>query len=336
MKSFSQIKFSALCLSLLLAACNASDEPINSWVHSNQGSMDASFSADGQSALVATLDKGTLYWDLLNNNVLYSFSHKSNEKTLHRLVKIAKDAPRAITVDDTSIAVWDTQSGESLQFWQLPATPLDIDITQDGRFALVGFSDNKARIIDLQTGVTWRTFEHADKVNAVAISNSEKFVVIGSDDTAARLWNLETGEMLKQWFLPFKITKVAISTNEQYVLISSAQNKSEIYQVENGEKVSEITLKHKWIPNFFNAPLTISAAHFSSDGEKLFTGSPPRHIRQWDVKTGNLEYIWTIPKRFFMKPMPAVSLSITTDLNNTLLIQASNGMGYQYAIKSSQ
>lgn len=320
------------CLLFALAGCKDS-KPVNTWTHSNQGSFDAAITVDGKKALIATLDRGTQFWDLSNKKTLYTFSHTANKKTLHRIVRVAQTASIAITADDETIAIWDTETGESKAYWKLPAVPLDIDLSKDGRFALIGFNDNKARIIDMTTGTAWKTFEHADEVNTVALSHDEQYALIGSDDTAARLWNLNTGEMSQQWFMPYKITHVAISPNNQYALISSSQNNSEIRNIQTGKKICDITLRKPWLPKFIRAPLSISTALFSQDSQKLYTGSPPRNIRQWDVQSGKLEKEWVIPNRYFIKPMAAVILALAINQDNFLISETSNGMGYQFLLQ---
>jgi WD40 repeat protein len=332
MKRNSKYSFFIVWL-LLLVGCEDSNKPINTWTHSNQGSFDAALDANGDNALIATTDRGTLFWDLKNKQVLYTLSHAADKKSLHRIVRIAHSAPVAITADDKSIASWNTHTGESMAYWKLPARPLDIDLSTDGRFALIGFSDNKARIIDLQTGITWKTFEHADQVSTVALSKNEEYALIGSDDTAARLWNLNTGEMSHQWFMPYKVTNVAISPNNQYALISSSQNSSEIRNIKTGKKVCDITIRKSWLPSFVKAPLSISTALFSKDSQTLYTGSPPRNIRQWDVQSGKLVKEWVIPNRYFIKPMAAVILALATNQENILISETSNGMGYQFLLK---
>tara|TARA_R110002110_G_scaffold195770_1_gene405470 strand:+ start:90108 stop:91106 length:999 start_codon:yes stop_codon:yes gene_type:complete len=332
MKRNSKYSLFLVCL-LLLGACEDSNKPSNTWTHSHQGSVDAALDKNGENAIIATSDRGTLFWDVKNKKVLYTFSHFANKESLHHIVRIAHAAPVAITADDTSIASWNTRTGQSIASWTLPAPPLDIDLSTDGRFALIGFSDNKARIIDLQTGIAWKTFQHADQVNAVALAQNEEFALIGSDDTAARLWNLKTGEMSHQWFMPYKVTYVALSPNNQYALISSSQNSTEIRNVKTGGKVCDITIRKSWIPTFFKAPLTISTALFSENSQTLYTGSPPRNIRQWDVQSGKLINEWVIPNRYFLKPMPAVILALATNQENILISETSNGMGYQFLLE---
>jgi len=320
------------CFLLTLVGCKDS-KPVNTWTHSNQGSFDADLTSDGQQALIVTLDKGTQFWDLGSKKILYTFSHSADKESLHRIVRIAEKASIAITADDESIASWDTKTGESKAYWKLPAVPLDIDLSKDGRFALIGFSDSKARIIDMKTGTSWKTFEHADKINTVAFSHDEKYAFMGSSDTAARLWNLNTGDMSQQWFMPYKINRVAISPNNQYAFISSSQSNSEIRDIQTGQNVCDITIRKPWLPKFIKAPLSISSVLFSHDSQKLYTGSPPRNIRQWDVKSGKLEKEWVIPNRYFIKPMAAVILALAITEDNKLVCETSNGMGYQFLLQ---
>lgn len=316
---------------IVLFGCQEASQVTQSWTHSTDGAFDADLDHEGKHALVATKDNGTQYWDLDNNQLKFIFSHEESEKTPHRLVKIAKRAPVAVTLDDTTIGVWDLQSGKSLAYWQLASPPRDVDLSKDGRFALIGFMNNEARLIDLTTGLSWKTFKHADQINSVALSNNEQYALVGSDDTAVRLWDLNKGTLKHQWFMPFKVGFVAISPDDKYVLISSAQHVSQIFKLEDGSLVSELQLTKFDLPLWRKPLLTIISATFK--GDKLYTGSPPRHIRQWDIKSGKLEKHWLIPKPKNVRYFAAVPLSVRINDENDLVSQSTDGKGYVFEMQ---
>lgn len=318
---------------LMLIACQEDMQIKQTWTHTKDGSFDADVAQGGKFALIATKDKGTQFWNLESNQLLFTFSHHQKEQTQHRLVKLTRDGATAVTLDDKSIGVWNTKTGQSKGYWALQAMPLVVTLSQDARFALIGFNDNAARLIDLETGVAWRSFEHAAPVNAVALSTDERYALVGSDDTAARLWDLNTGNLVHQWFMPFKIGLVAFSPDNQMLLISSVQHNTQIRAVDDGQLIAELK-QSKWDLPLWRSPLlTVSSATFSQDSKKLYTGSPPRTIRQWDVKSGRMERMWTIPKPPKARTFAAVPTAINVKDPQTLIFQATDGQGYAIDIQ---
>lgn len=321
---------------LSLSGCEDQKNISQPWEFSTDGSFDADISQDGKHAIVATKDLGTQYWDLDGNRLLFTFTHQTNTKTSHRLVKLADKNAIAVALDDNAISVWDTESGQSIAFWALPAVPLSVDISQDGRFALIGFTDHQARLIDLQTGTAWRNFEHADQVGAVALSPNEQYALVGSDDTAARLWDLNSGQLKHQWFFSYKINYVAISPDNQYALVASAQHVAQIRSLQDGALVSNLQLQKYNIPIARKPLLTVSSALFSDNGTKLFTGSPPRHLREWDIQTGALLQEWHVPKNNSLKPFAAIPVSIGKHANQSIIFHTTDGKGYQIDLSHTQ
>lgn len=316
-----------------MSGCDKADPSTQTQQYSAQGSLDADIDESGHFAIIATVDAGTQYWNLDANQMLFIFTHQKNEKSTHRLVKLAQQAPIAITLDDHAIGVWDTQSGESKAFWALENTPLAVSLSQDGRFALIGFAKNEAKLIDLRTGLSWRTFEHADKVNSVDLSKNEQYALIGSEDSAVRLWDLNQGTLKRQWLFPFGIDHVALSSDNHYALISSSLNKTEIRDAQTGELVSELKLPLSKMPFSKETTLTITSSTFSKRDNILYTGSPPNYIREWDIKSGQLIHEWALPKHKGFAKNIAIPIAIAIKADGSLLSQATNGRGYSIQVQ---
>lgn len=326
-----KLSFSLLIFLLaILSGCDFSDTPIRTWEHSGLGSFDAKLSQNGTLALVATVDHGTHLWDLNENQSKFIFSDKPQEKTPHQILSFRP--PIATTAFKNQFVVWNTKNAQSLGFWQMPGNILSMDLTQDGRFALMGMDNNQAHLIDLKTGFTFKIFQHADNINSVAFSNNEQYVLIGSDDTAARLWDLNSGEMAHQWFHDSKITFVAMSPNNEYALISSAQHLTEIKNTKTGETISHLSFNQFPLNLVSNQSSTVTTVTFSQDGQYVFTGSPPRHIYQWRINDGKLIRKWVIPTKK-SRPHAAIPLSIVLlekESKQELIVETSNGKGYVF------
>ena len=233
----------------------------------------------------------------------------------------------ALTVFDTTCAVWNITSGNNISHWSFPSKITATALTQDGRFAIIGMQNNQAHLIDLFSGHTVKVFEHADSISSVAISENEQYVLIGADDRAARLWDLNSGLLLHQWFYDAKISKVAFSPNNEYAFVSSSQKQTHIRDIKTGEVVSEISMV--MLQKITNAPnFSVTAVHFTNDNKSVIIGSPPSYVRQWDIHTGKKLKQWVLPTSH-LRPSAAIPFAINTN-GNKIIIEASNGTGYVY------
>lgn len=316
-------------LFFLLSGCDQSTSPYDTYTHSGLGIFAAALTKDGNQALVSTVDLGVQLWDLDNKKLRFQLTH-ADKNTDIVVMDIAKEAPIAITLDANSMVVWDTRTGKSFRHLKLNAYPTSVTLSKTGKYALIGFANYKAQLIDLTQGEIIKTFQHADIVNAVALSDNGQYAVIGSDDTAVRVWDLNTGEMKYQWFHPKNVTHVNISPDNRYLLSVSSQKKTWIHDLKTGQLVTELDLAPKY--NVFRTPPpSVSASKFTKDGKTLITGHPPKMIRTWDIQTGKLLKEYIIPQRSIWKPTSSVVLALSLSLDERFIIaETSNGMGYKF------
>lgn len=327
------VRFIPIILIFCLFGCDRSPSPSNTITHSGLGLGSAALSEDGSSALVATIDLGVQYWDLPNNKLNFKINHHNDEPII--ALDIALQTPIGVSLSSDSLAVWDLNDGTAYRFLSLDSTPTTVKISKTGKYALVGFVNNRAKLIDLTKGKVLRTFEHADIVNAVALSPKQDLAVIGSDDTAVRVWDLNSGEMKHQWFHPAKVTHLNTSPDNRYLLSHSAQHKTWIHDLQSGLLVSEINIKPK---SFFRslAP-SVTTSLFSKNSQLVFTGHPPNLIKVWEVRTGILKKTIQLPKRSVWQPSATLPLDMAfNEDESTLTIETSNGQAYQYPMSQLQ
>ena len=67
---------------------------------------------------------------------------------------------------------------------------LDVALSKDGRYALLGQENYNAVFIETSTGSILSKLAHSGDVNTVAISSNGKVGVTGSEDGHVRIWDL--------------------------------------------------------------------------------------------------------------------------------------------------
>jgi RNA polymerase sigma factor (sigma-70 family) len=121
------------------------------------------------------------------------------------------DGPLAFSMDGKTLAT--TGSHQTLHFWE-PATGSDrlaapgahsgdviaLACLPDGRSLVSGSRDQSARIWDLPTGRSMRTFPNDGWVAAIAVSGDGSRLVTGSTYPAKlQVWNLRSGQRIHAW-----------------------------------------------------------------------------------------------------------------------------------------
>jgi len=149
----------------------------------------------------------------------------------------------------------------------------------DGRRALTGSWDGKARVWDLATGKPLLTLEHGMYVHTVAYSPDGRTIATGSDDAAGeiRLWDAESGALKKTLDAHTdQVLSVAFSRDGSRLLTGSYDNTARLWNVETGEQIKEFK-GHSW---------WVWSAFFSPDETQIVTASQDGTALVWSVETG--------------------------------------------------
>ena len=158
-----------------------------------------------------------------------------------------------------------------------------MDISPDGKYLATGSVDTTARLWDLATGETIRTFSgHTGAIDGISFSPDGKTLVTGSGDQTVRLWDVTTGEELQ-------------------VFSGHTAGGSGILAGWS------IPGQHSWRPNCSHlgcrqwadpARLTghssyLTRVAYSPDGKYVLTGSGDDTARLWDTATGDEVRVFT-------------------------------------------
>ena len=169
---------------------------------------DALIGPNGQRIVTVNTEGLVTVWRRYDGRLLGSFSTGDTES--NGLVSISPDGARLVTRHESSVNIWDLQSGNLIQ--NIPVSQLvrDVAVSADWTRLAIGKTENASHrvdIFDLGTGATLRRISlqntNSDEwidgnVHAVALNADGSQVLVGAyNDTTAYILDTSTGETLR-------------------------------------------------------------------------------------------------------------------------------------------
>tara|TARA_B100000745_G_C20148291_1_gene393705 strand:- start:137 stop:1156 length:1020 start_codon:yes stop_codon:yes gene_type:complete len=314
-----------ILISLLLLGCSGRDDAVETNIHARIALYDGALSDDGRYAIAATVNHGVGFWDVSSNKLLFRWRHGDDEAKdiLHAV--ISPDNQYAVTAEMRAFVVWDTKSGQSLGYWEMPDEIMAIDISDGGRFVAIGLETGTVHHVDLKTGRRLEYFGHKDKVNSVSLSANGRYVLTGGNDYQAMLWDAQSGQPLHHFKHEHRVTLVELSSDGRYALSASAHGEAKIWHINDG------TLQRRL--HFGEKPFTLVSARFSENSQYLATGGAARIIQLWDVASGQSIKRWKVRNRNIWRPSGAIVYDVAFSRDNQWLIsESSNGLNQRWKL----
>lgn len=327
-KALPPLRKAALLLALggILTACDQGKAPEETKEYAVKGFYGASLSDDGQFAAVGSIHHGGSLWQTSKGERLFNWNHKEGQNANIIATGFSPEGRFALTADHQTMVLWNTETGAADTFWAAPNEVLDLDLSSNGNYALLGLGDYTAVIFDVKRGGVQRTFYHQNRVSAVALSNDGRFALTGSDDSSAKLWDIKTGKQLQQFDHEDQVVTVALTSKGDKALTIAKYDKAAIWDTATGKLLDTLPLK----PTAIKRGQTFTSARFSDDGKLLLTGNSDRTVQLWDVKTLKPLAQWTVPKRDPWKPTSAAILAVSFGPGNKQFFAiASNGFAHR-------
>jgi len=308
---------------LLSSSCSEKKQPLDTWVHADTGSYGAEISPDGRYLLTGEIGGFARVWDLRANQVLYSVQHEDGDEGGVIDAAFSARGDVLVTVEQNSLARWAVESGRLTGYWQWPNLT-DVAVSANGRYALIGSTDNQAVYFDMVEGQMRYVFPHHEKVTSVDLSSDGRYALTGSDDWHASLWDLATGEHLWSKNLEYKIALVRLSDDGEYALANAYIGDARIYATRDGGKL---------VSRLDEVRMTLASADFSADNRILATGRTAKGIDIWEVATGKRRETWMPKVKHRVQPDSATILDLELDANGkTLISESSAGIGQRWAL----
>ena len=289
-------------LSLILtSACSGGKSPTRSWELAAQGVYSGALSSRGDLVIVGSLNHGASLWKTPEHERLYNWRHQAGEYVDLVAAGFSPDASRAITTDARTLVLWDTATGEALNYWGTPGSVLDVAMFSDNRHALLGLDDHSALVFDAQTGAYEQTLLHEGRVGAVDLSRQGTLALTGSDDNTAVLWRLDSGEAQHVFEHRSPVRAVALSATGEWSFTAAQGDLVAIWDNQSGRMMHKL---HDGINH------GVVSARFSDDGRYLAVGYASRHVRLYDVQSGQVVQNWDSGTRHAMRATGAAILEV--------------------------
>lgn len=308
---------------LALAGCEKPALPDKSIEVAAQGLYSGALSDDATVAVVGSIVHGGSLWRVETAERLFDWNHRKGAKTEITSVAVTSHGEYAVTVEYSDMVLWNARTGQSLTWFAAPSEILAIDLSPDGRYAILGLADHTAVLFDIRRGGgNLRVFNHQGRVSSVSLSGDGQLLVTGSDDHSARAWNVSSGQLLHEWHHREPVVLVTIAPDGTRAFSVSKYDRAVVWDVQNGTELGVIPLRATAVQR----GQTFTAARFSPNGDLLLTGSSDRVVQLWDTHTFSQVAHWVMPKRKAWKPTGAAVLSVAFDADgNRYYALASNG-----------
>jgi WD40 repeat protein len=317
-----------LCLLLglltLLSACSENKTALTTVIHADTGSYSAAISSDLKYLMTGAIGGFGRVWDLAKNEVIFSLQHQDSNGGGMTAAAFSARSEILVTMEQQSLARWRMPSGKLIGYWSWPNLT-DIDVSADGRYALIGSQDNQAVYFDMQEGKMVYVFPHHEKVTSVSLSKDGRYALTGSNDWHASLWDLKNGEHLWSKNMKYKISLVELSDDGELALANAFIGETHLFKTKG---------KGTLLTKLEDKKMTLVSADFSDNGRILASGRASKSIDIWDVSTGIQNETWRPKVKHLVQPDSATILELKLDANaKTLISESSTGIGQSWALK---
>lgn len=314
-------RLSVAILTLALAACGQGDSPTDTFEYAVQGAYTAAISPQSRHSLIGSIQHGASLWDISEHERLYNWNHQADSYSSLVAAGFSANGAYALTAEQRSLVRWQVDNGRPAGFWTAPDHLQAVTLSASGRFALLGLANHTAVYVDIENGTLERTLPHQDSVEAVALSDDGRLALTGGDDNQARLWNLDQGEELARISHGNSVNTVAISPSGAWAFSAGQLDKAVIWRTDGGTVAHTLSGPR----TFASQRLTYTAAVFSSNSDRLLTGTSAGLIQLWDVKTGSELRRWQAHKRDPFRPTGVTILALGFGSEGRYYALASNG-----------
>jgi WD40 repeat protein len=221
---------------------------------------------------------------------------------------------------DRTVRVWDLVAGGQKKLFSLPAQVHALDVSSDGRFALVGMGNGQIQYLDLEAVRPLRTMRgHTGEIGWVGFAPDAKHAFSASADGTARMWDLEDGrEQQRFTVVNPRARGGAVFPDGKRLLTGDGGGVLQIWNIADGQELKRIERagfidslailaegKQALITGGGGAHLfdldagrdvrsfqedseEVHQAALSPDGKQLLTAGFDGVIRLWDFESGQL------------------------------------------------
>lgn len=283
-----------------------------------QGAYSASIDSQGNNLVLGSLQHGGSYWNIPDYARLFNWNHRSGYLTEILYSSVSADGLFALTANYYNLVLWNTQTGESVAFWEAPSRIQSAELSADGLFALLGMDNGQAVLFDVHNGGVLREFQHNGPVISVSLNIERGIALTGSEDNTAKLWNTRDASLIRQFNYSNQVSLVKLSETGLVALMVPSSEKAELWNIASRQKIAELkTAKYR-----------LTSATFIGD-DRLLAGTTYRDIFEFDANTGKKTDRWRIGNEV-KQSLKSTSVLDMAWRDGKLIAVGSNGYLYTF------
>lgn len=306
-------------LAVVLTACSGDAE--KTYEFAAQGVYSAVISDDGSTAVVGSIQHGGSFWSIDSNERRFNWNHTQGEFSSIVDVDIDPSGDFAITTNEQTVILWDTRTGEPLQFRNSPSNIKALKLSRNGDYALLGLLNGTAQYVDIKNGGVLHTLRTNATVRAVDLDEAGTLALTGDDNYHVTLWDTATGNKLYEWTLSNRIASIALSADGQYAFGAAQLGTAQVWDTSTGKAVFDVDTGA-----LSSRKVTISKAQFSADNNYLLTGGINSKVELINLSNGNTVKSWQANKKNSVRPTGSAIRAVGFGLDGKYYAIGSNGL----------
>ena len=121
-------------------------------------------------------------------------------------------------------------------------------LSADGRYALSGSDDTKARLWDLKSGEIKHTWSHVSKISKVQLSPDGRYAMTNAASEGVYIWDTDTGQLIRRVNkIRATLASAVFSSDSKTIATGYSREEIILWDIKTGKKLITWRPKRRYI-----------------------------------------------------------------------------------------